>query len=65
MFQDVFFMRKEFEINEYIEVPIDVLEEEIFKKFIQFVELNNQSFADVVNEIIDGEYIKPDGSKEK
>lgn len=34
-------MRKEFEINEYIEVPIDVLEEEFFKKFIQFVELNN------------------------
>lgn len=58
-------MRKEFEIDGYIEVPIDVSEKEFFEKFIQFVESNNWSFSGVINEIIAGEYVKPDGSKEK
>lgn len=47
-------MRKEFEIDGYIEVPIDLSEKEFFEKFIQFVESNNWSFAGVINEIIAG-----------
>lgn len=58
-------MKKEFEINGYIEVPIDVSEKDFFEKFIQFVESNNWSFTGVIDEIIDGEYVKPDGSEEK
>lgn len=58
-------MRKEFEIDGYIEVPIDLSEKEFFEKFIQFVESNNWSFAGVINEIIAGEYVKLDGSEEK
>ena len=58
-------MIKQFEINGYIEVPIDVSEKEFFEKFIQFVESNNWSFIGVTNEIINGEYAKPNGNKEK
>ena len=58
-------MRKEFEIDGYIEVPIGVSEKDFFEKFIQFVESNNWSFVGVINKIIDGEYVNTDGSKEK
>ena len=38
---------------------------DFFEKFIQFVESNNWSFIGVTNEIINGEYIKTNGNKEK
>ena len=56
---------KQFEINGYIETPIEVSEKDFFEKFIQFVESNNWSFIGVTNEIINGEYIKTNGNKEK
>ena len=56
-------MRKEFEINGYIEVQAEITEEEFFDAFIQFVELGGRSFGGCINEIQDGYYILPDGSK--
>ena len=44
-------MIKQFEINGYIEVPINVSEKEFFEKFIQFIELNRWSFIGVTNEM--------------
>lgn len=58
-------MIKQFEINGYIESPIDVSEKEFFEKFIQFIESNNWSFIGVTHEIINDEYIKTNENKKK
>ena len=58
-------MRKEFEINGCIEVQVEITEDEFSNAFIQFVESNGRFFGDGINEIQDGYYILPDGSKGK
>ena len=58
-------MIKQFEINGYMEVPINMSEKEFFEKFIQFIESNSWSFIGVTNETINSEYINPNRSKEK
>jgi uncharacterized protein YggL (DUF469 family) len=58
-------MRKEFEIQGCVEVPIELSEDEFFDKFIAFIESNNWSFGGGINEIIDGFYINADGTKGK
>ena len=59
------FMRKEFEINGCIEVQAEITEDEFSNAFIQFVESKGWSFGGGINEIQDGYYILPDGSKGK
>ena len=59
------FMRKEFEINGCIEVQAEITEDEFSNAFIQFVESRGWSFGGGINEIQDGYYILPDGSKGK
>lgn len=58
-------MRKEFEIQGCVEVPIELSEDEFYNKFITFIESNNWSFGGGINQIIDGFYINPDGTKGK
>lgn len=58
-------MRKEFEINGCIEVQAEITEDEFFDAFIQFVESKGWPFGGGINEIQDGYYILPDGTKEK
>ena len=58
-------MIKQFEINGYIEVPLNVSEKEFFEKFIQFIESNSWSFIGVTNETINAEYINTNRSNEK
>lgn len=55
-------MRKEFELNGCIEVPLGVTEEEFLKKNLDFVESNGWYFGGGIKEIRDGYYILPDGS---
>ncbi|AEE91069.1 conserved protein of unknown function [Tepidanaerobacter acetatoxydans Re1] len=56
-------MRKEFEIQGCIEVPIEITEEEFVDRFISFIESNNWWFGGGIREIIDGFYINQDGTK--
>lgn len=56
-------MRKEFELNGCIEVPMELSEKEFCDKFIDFVEANNWYFGGGIREIIDGFYINNDGTK--
>ena len=58
-------MRKEFEIQGCVEVPIELSEDEFYNKFITFIESNNWSFGGGINEIIDGFHINTDGTKGK
>lgn len=58
-------LRKEFEIQGYVEVPTDLSEEEFWNKFIGFIESNNWFFGGGINEIVDGFYISTDGTKGK
>ncbi len=58
-------MRKEFEIQGCVEVPIELSEDEFFNRFISFIESNNWLFGGGINEIIDGYYINADGTKGK
>lgn len=56
-------MRKEFEIQGYIEVPVQVTEEEFYNALMGFVEAQGWSFGGGIREIRDGYYILPDGSR--
>lgn len=56
-------MKKEFEIQGCVEVPMDLSEEEFWNKFIDFIESNNWLFGGGINEIVDGFYINADGTK--
>lgn len=58
-------MKKEFEIQGCVEVPIELSEEDFWIKFISFIELNHWSFGGGINEIRDGFYINPDGTRGK
>ena len=58
-------MGKEFEIQDCVEVPIELSEDEFFNKFIDFVESSSWSYGGGINEIIDGFYINADGTKGK
>ncbi len=58
-------MRKEFEIQGCLEVPIELSEDEFFNRFIDFIESNNCWFGGGINEIIDGFYINAGGTKGK
>jgi uncharacterized protein YneR len=58
-------MKKEFEIQGCVEVPIELSEDEFFNKFIAFIESNNWWFGGGINEIVDGFYINADGTKGK
>ena len=58
-------MRKELEINGCIEVQAEITEDEFSNAFIQFVESRGWSFGGGINEIQDGYYTLPDGSKGK
>ena len=56
-------MKREFEINGCIEVPMGLSEDEFWGKFIEFVEANNWYFGGGIREVIDGFYINEDGTK--
>lgn len=58
-------MRKEFEIQGCVEVPIELSEDEFTDKFIEFVESNNWWFGGGIREIIDGFYIDGGGTKDE
>lgn len=58
-------MRKEFEIQGCVEVPIELSEDEFFNKFIHFIESNSWFFGGGINEIVDGFYINEDGTRGK
>lgn len=56
-------MRKEFEIQGCIEVPVTLSEDEFYNEFIGFVEAQGWSFGGGIHEIIDGFYITAEGTK--
>lgn len=58
-------MEKEFEIQGCVSVPSNVSEDEFWYKFIDFIEANGWYFGGGINEIVDGYYINPDGTKGK
>nr|WP_315969532.1 hypothetical protein [Rubeoparvulum massiliense] len=58
-------LRKEFEIQGCVEVPVELSEEEFWIKLIDFIESNGWTFGGGINEIVDGFYINPDGTKGK
>lgn len=58
-------MEKEFEIVGCVAVPQEVSFDQFYDKFIEFIESNHWSFGGGINEIIDGYYINPDGTKGK
>lgn len=56
-------MRREFEIHGCVEVPPEVTEDAFWDTFIGFIESKGWSFGGGINEIQDGFYILPDGSR--
>jgi hypothetical protein len=58
-------MRKEFKINGCVEVPPEMTMDEFCDAFIEFVESKGWNFGGGFNEIIDGYYVNPDGTKGK
>ena len=58
-------MRKEIEINGCIEIPPEMTMDDFTAEFIRFVESKGWSFGGGFQEIVDGYYIMPDGSKGK
>lgn len=56
-------MRKEFEIQGCIEVPSEVTEDEFWEAFIGFIEAKGWLFGGGIQQIQDGYYILPDGSR--
>lgn len=58
-------MRKEFEFQGCVEVPVELLEDKFLDKFIDFIEANGWSFGRGINTIIDRFYINHDGTKGK
>ncbi len=56
-------MEKEFELNGYVEVPPEVTFEEFWDEFIGFIESKGWYFGGGINEIQDGYYINPDGTR--
>lgn len=58
-------MEKEIEITGLVQVPEEVTLDDFWIKFIDFVEANGWYFGGSMNEIIDGYYINPDGTRGK
>ncbi len=58
-------LRKEFEIQGCVEVPVELSEDEFWNKFIGFIESNGWMFGGGINEIVDDFYINPDSTKGK
>ena len=56
-------MRKEIEINGCVELPPEMTMDNFVDAFIKFIEANDWSFGGGFNEIIDGYYVMPDGSR--
>ncbi len=58
-------MRKEIEINGCVEVPPEMTMDEFAHVFLEFIESKGWYFGGGFNEIIDGYYVNPDGTKGK
>ena len=56
---------KEIEICGWVEVPVDVSEDEFYDKFIEFIEKNGWYFGGGFKTIIDDYYINSDGTRGK
>jgi hypothetical protein len=58
-------IRKEIEINGCVEIPAEMTVDEFLDDFIEFLESKGCYFGGGFQEIVDGYYILPDGSKGK
>lgn len=58
-------MRKEIEINGCVEIPCEITTDEFADAFIEWIESKGWHFGGGFNEIVDGYYINPDGTKGK
>ena len=58
-------MRREIEINGCIEIPPEMTKNEFEDAFLALIETKGWRFGGVFNEIVDGYYTNPDGSKGK
>ena len=58
-------MRKEIEINGCVEIPCEVSIDDFTDAFIEWIESKGWFFGGGFNEIVDGYYINPDGTKGK
>lgn len=58
-------MRKEMEVVGCIEIPSEMSYDEFLDAFIELMESKGWYFGGGFNEIIDGYYINPDGSRGK
>ena len=58
-------MRKEIEINGCIEIPPETTMDEFTDAFLGLIESKGWYFGGGFNEIVDGYYINPNGSKGK
>ena len=61
----VVILYKEIEIQSCVEIPESLTFNEFYDKFIVFIEANKWLFGGGMNEIVDGFYINPDGTKSK
>lgn len=58
-------MRKEIEINGCVEIPEELTMDAFTDAFIEWIESKGWYFGGGFNEIVDGCYINPDGTKGK
>ena len=58
-------MRKEIEINGCVEIPKELTMDAFTDAFIEWIESKGWYFGGGFNEIVDGHYINPDGTKGK
>lgn len=58
-------MRKEIEINGCIEIPPEMTMDAFTDAFLELIESKGWFFGGGFNEIIDGYYVNPDGSRGK
>lgn len=58
-------MRKEIEINGCIEIPPEMTMDAFVDAFLELIESKGWFFGGGFNEIIDGYYVNPDGSRGK
>ena len=58
-------MRKEIQINGCVEIPYDISIDEFTDVFIEWIESKGWYFGGGFDEIADGYYVNPDGTKGK
>lgn len=58
-------MRKEIEINGCIEIPPEMTMDAFVDAFLELIESKGWFFGGGFNEIIDGYYVNPNGSRGK